>query len=332
MKFRTELSIPPSPHPINHTDAILMLGSCFSQHIGARLQKYKFNCISNPFGTVFNPVSIARLLEYVCAGQEIDKGSLQWSQGLWVHPDFHSSLCDVDADKATEKINQAIVSTRAVLPHLKYIFITFGTTFAYRQKTTGQIVANCHKIAPESFIKVKLDVGEAYATFATSLDKIKAINPDVHVVCTVSPVRHIKDGIIENSRSKATLISMVEMLAERRNDTSYFPAYEWMMDDLRDYRFYDADLIHPGENAVDYIWEKFSAHYFAPETLSVMQDINQILLSCQHRPFNPASEEYKKFCSAALQHIQRVGEKHPYLNLQENIDWFAGQITQSEAE
>lgn len=318
MNFRTELNMPPSAQKINHNDTILLIGSCFSQNIGERLQKYKFKSISNPFGTVFNPVSIAKLIQYTLDNHVFKKETLQSSQGVWVHPDFHSLLSDVDKDQAINKINSAIETVSNLLSEVKFLFITLGTMIAYRQKSDDSIVANCHKIPSSAFTKETIPSEYGYLTLSAALSRLKTKYPHINIIFTVSPVRHIKDGIIANTRSKASLISMVESL-ESNVGVTYFPAYEWMMDDLRDYRFYHADLIHPNDLAIDYIWEKFVLHYFSSDTADLAEKISRIIQSCKHRPFNIHSDQHQQFISEVISQISQLQSSYPQFNFDNEI-------------
>ena len=295
INFRTELKLPPASFSIKHDDLIMLIGSCFSNNMGSRLQNYKFNSICNPFGTVFHPISIAKLFQYALEKKLFVKESLQLSQGVFVHCDFHSNLGSVDIQKALDNINLAVAETHESLKKVNYLFITLGTSIGYSLKSTDAIVANCHKLPSEMFAKANSSIEMCENALANALSSLFAINNDVHVIMTVSPVRHTKDGIIENARSKAKLLAVVENLQMRFENVSYFPAYEWMMDDLRDYRCYEKDLIHPNEQAIDYIWEKFESHYFNEETHNLNKKIGKIIQQMNHRPFNVESTEYQDF-------------------------------------
>jgi GSCFA family len=314
MVFRTALHIPPSSIQISHRDSILLFGSCFSQNIGERLQKYKFNCISNPFGTIFNPISISKLIGYACKNQIIQEGELIFSQGIYVHPDFHSVLSDVEIPKALQKINQAVETTFYNIKECTHIFFTLGTAIAYKMNATDQIVANCHKIPASYFKKVDISISDGQKAMEEMIRQIRQLNPNVHIIFTVSPVRHIKDGIIENTKSKARLLCMIDEIIQHDEGVSYFPAYDIMMDDLRDYRFYEADMIHPNDIAIDYIWEKFSGHYFTNETISLNKQIHKIHLASQHRPFNPESEQHQSFVRHTLAEIDTLRKQYEGLN------------------
>jgi hypothetical protein len=316
MDFRTALQIAPTSIQISHQDSILLLGSCFSQNIGERLQKYKFNCISNPFGTIFNPISISKLVGYACKNQPVTEDELKFSQGVYVHPDFHSLLSDVNANLALEKINHSIESTHHYIKKCTHLFITLGTAIAYKMKTTGQIVANCHKLPASSFQKVDISINDGQEALEKMITQIREINLNVHIVFTVSPVRHIKDGIIENTKSKARLLCMIDEISRHVEDVSYFPAYDIMMDDLRDYRFYEADMIHPNAIAIDYIWEKFSGHYFTNDTISLNKQIHKIQMASHHRPFNPQSEQHQSFIRQTLSEINAIKDRYEWLDFE----------------
>lgn len=316
MKFRTELNIPPSRFSIGHTDGVVLIGSCFSINIGDRLQKYKFTGITHPFGTVYNPVSIARLLDYAAGAGIVDNKNLIFSSGIWVHPDFHSSLGSPDRDRAAEGINGAIVQAGECLRRVKFLFVTLGTSIVYKWKRTGNIVANCHKLPASEFARQTVPAQEGAEALAAAFDQLRKINPAIRIILTVSPVRHVRDGLIENMRSKARLFETVDILCSTFDNVSYFPAYEWMMDDLRDYRFYTQDLIHPNEQAIDYIWEKFCDHYFDEKTRALVKSIGKVLEGLGHRPFNPDTSEHKSFLAKLQEDISRLEQDHPWLKIE----------------
>lgn len=320
MHFRTELNIPPAKQKIDHNDTVLLIGSCFSQNISERLQKYKFKCISNPFGTVFNPVSIAKLIQYTLDKHVFKRETLINSHGVWVHPDFHSVLSDIDIDLAINKINGAIENVGKLLSEVKFLFITLGTTTAYKQKSDGSIVANCHKIPSSAFTKETIQSEYGYLTLSAALKLLKTTYPHINIIFTVSPVRHIKDGIIANSRSKASLIHIIELLECNKTGVTYFPAYEWVMDDLRDYRFYHADLIHPNDLAIEYIWEKFMLYFFNSDTAHLVEKIGRIIQSCNHRPFNEKSEQHQQFISEVKSQISQIQSSYPHLNFDTEME------------
>lgn len=317
MLHRTELSIPLSPITLCHYSKSMTIGSCFSHHIGQRLQKYKFKCISNPFGTVFNPISISYLLSRAIDKQYIEDSELLMSQGVWVHPDFHSSLCHTDKQTTRQNINECIRSVHESIQDIDFLFVTLGTSIAYRHIENDRIVANCHKLPPDNFEKIETTTEDGFKAMKEAIEQLNKKNPHVKIIMTVSPVRHIRDGIIENSFSKARLHGMIEKLIAQSEMILYFPAYEWLMDDLRDYRYYDADMIHPNVVAIDYIWQKFGERFFNKESSDLNKKIDSILKAVQHRPFNPTSKEHATFKKHQLQDIETLKIYHPYLDFGE---------------
>lgn len=315
MIFRTELQLPPSEFKIQYDQQILLLGSCFSQNIGERLQKYKFKSISNPFGTIFHPIAIAKLIDYIVQNCKIKDDELINSQSVFVHPNFHSNLGNIDRKEAAKQINHTILTTHQQMKDIKYIFITLGTSIGYRQKNTGHIVANCHKLPADMFQKEDTTIELCLKSLGHALEQILQLNNQVKIILTVSPVRHIKDGIIENSRSKAKLITVSETLETLYENVSYFPAYEWMMDDLRDYRFYEKDLIHPNEQAIDYIWEKFCFHYFDENTVNIIKKVEKINRAVSHRPFNPTSKEHIDFLTKVEEDRMNLMQIYPWMKI-----------------
>ena len=313
MIFRTELSLPTSPDKINHHHIIALLGSCFSQNIGVRLQKYKFNCFINPFGTIFHPQAIASMMHYAISGKTPDIRSLKLSQDIYVHSDFHSSLGCSDAGRALQNIENAIHTLQQLLFSLDYVFITLGTADGYIEHETGNIVANCHKLPASLYAKVSPEVEIMADALLQSCNQWLQSNPNIKFVFTVSPVRHIKDGIVENALSKAKLRLTIDKIMQSLPNTTYFPAYEWMIDDLRDYRYYEKDLIHPNDQAIDYIWEKFSAHYFDDDTKSILQKIHKINQAKEHKPFNPDTKAHQQFLDKIDQDIQALKDEHPWI-------------------
>lgn len=235
------------------------------------------------------------------------------SQGLYVHPDFHSSLSSPNPTMAAERINQTIHGMHLELPKLDYVFITLGTSIGYTYLESGEVVANCHKIPAASFTKIESEVDIMVENLQQACSQWQQINPNIKFIFTVSPVRHIKDGIIENMLSKAKLLLTVEKLSRLLPDVSYFPAYEWMMDDLRDYRYYEKDLIHPNELAIDYIWKKFTEHYFDEKTQALNLKIDEIQKALNHRPFNPDTEAHRQFLKHIEKEIANLQSQYPWL-------------------
>ncbi len=310
MKFRTELNIPTSSFSINHQDKIFSIGSCFAENIGAKLAYYKFNIAVNPFGILFNPISIEKALSFIL--QETPPNELHFVQNeLWHSLDFHSQIAASSPNDLLDKLYQIKANAKEHIESSSFLFITLGTAFAYKYKNTNQYVANCQKIAAQHFQKELLSINEIETSLHRIVALIKSQTQVKKIIFSISPVRHIKDGIIENNLSKAHLISALHAIKD--DVVQYFPAYEFLMDDLRDYRFYDNDLLHPNSQAIQYIWEKFSAAYFSEETINLNQNIGIIQQGLLHKPFHPEGKDFLFFKENLNNKINALTEKHPYI-------------------
>lgn len=314
MKLFTEISFHKFPVEINHQDAVICIGSCFSDTLGQRLKKLKFNSLPNPFGTVYNPFSIARLIQKSFHFSS-EKENIFENNGLFCHPDFHSSFCDSDIDLCYQKIENSLLLFRQwVEMENAILFITLGTSSVYQWKYSGKIVANCHKLPSSQFEKFQLTTEESVHCIGAAIEKIRTVNPSLPVVITVSPVRHIRDGIVENTRSKARLLECAHLLSEKYEQTYYFPSFELMTDELRDYRFYDKDLIHPNEIAHEIIWDRFCRSFFNTRTMGMIQEIEEIVKASEHRPFRADTQDYMRFCEKYIHKINSMNTLHPYLD------------------
>ena len=291
MEFRTELMSKPVEKKLEYSSRALLIGSCFSHNIGDLLKERYFNVLINPFGTVYNPVSIQRQLNNVLKTKVISNNDLVEINKIYCHHDYHSSFNNTDIHKVSLNINEAIEQCFSFIKNVDWIFITLGTSWVYEIKDTNKIVANCHKRPSTAFIKRLLTLEEINSSLDNINVLLKSINPEINLVYTLSPVRHIKDGIEENSLSKALLkVSINNQIL--KNNSLYFPSYEYIMDDLRDYRFYDEDLIHPNATAIKYIWKKFTETYFSKSTSNKIMEVEKINLFLNHRPFN-VDEEFE---------------------------------------
>ncbi len=307
--FRTELNIESAKVKIGLQDPILTLGSCFSDSMGLRFKNHKFNTSYNPFGTVYNPISIFKLLEYCVNNKLPDESGFIENEELHAHYDFHSSFSALDQKNLKKNIQEQINSTHHFLKTTKWLLLTFGTAYVYERKNNGEIVSNCHKIPAGQFNKKLLTQKQILESFENIWQQIVKLNPDIKVLLTVSPVRHIKDTLALNSVSKATLRLTCDTLVNQYANINYFPSYELMIDDLRDYRFYKSDMIHPTEEAEEYIWNKFAAAYFDVPTLAFISEWSKIRAAIRHRPFNPASDKHQKFIRATIKKIESIDNK-----------------------
>ena len=321
MQFRTEFQINPLKHKINYKSPVLLIGSCFSEEIGNRLSHLKFRTLQNPSGIIYNPVSLANELNYYSKLRHFQPDELFNAGGIFRHFDFHSSLAHPDKKEAIKNINQAIENGHQFLLSATHLIISFGTSIIYKLKN-GKIVANNHKQPADNFDKMQLTVTEIISEWNILIEKLLKLNPNLQIIFTISPVRHIKDGMVENQISKSTLHLAINELI-KSSQTYYFPSYELMMDDLRDYRFYKSDLIHPNEIAVDYIFEKFSANCIDSSAYSIMDAIREIQTAKMHKPFFPETEEHMIFKKQMFQKAKALQEKHPEIDLGEEIKYFS---------
>jgi len=295
LKLQTTIPLKPSGNPIDYHSRLFLVGSCFVENIGAKLEYYKFRTTINPFGILFHPEAIARFLEFAVSGEQLSETDLEEAQGRFISFDAHSALSASSAAETTKLLNEALVETKLQLAQASHIVITLGTAWGYRHVEQDKIVANCHKIPQKAFQKELSSVEEIAAITRRMLSAIAKVNSQTEVIFTVSPVRHTKDGSVENQRSKAHLLAGMHQVLDESQHTVFFLSYELMMDELRDYRFYDRDLIHPNALAVDYIWERFSSVYFSKETQKTMQKVQEVQQGLAHKAFNPDSEAHQKF-------------------------------------
>lgn len=307
--FRTEVLVPSSEIEISHESSLLTIGSCFSDNIGELLEKDKFNVLVNPFGTIFNPISIFRVLQYaVDRTSPVEEGFVEFS-GIHNHSDFHSKFGSQTTSQLNDSLNKTIEDVHGHLKSTDVLIITFGTAVVYEYMKSAKIVANCHKIPQKEFKKYTLSIDDILASFESLNDSLKKFNPGLKVILAVSPVRHIKDTLVLNSVSKSILRTACHMLQKNNANIEYFPSYEIIMDDLRDYRFYKSDMIHPNETAVSYIYEKFATTHFSNETQKTLTDWRSIRQSLNHKPFNVQSIAHQQFISETLVKLDRFSNK-----------------------
>ncbi len=302
MEFRTSFPIADYPHKITHQSRVLTVGSCFSDVIGTAMQQLKIPTVVNPFGTLFNPLAIFKLLDPLY--QQPDERLFVANAQGWFHYDFHSKFYG-DSQAALQSKLMSCLSEKNT-QNTDLLIITFGTAFAYKLQETPTFVANCHKMPAHLFEKTLLSVKDICRGFAQLHQRLTAINPQIQIVLTVSPVRHTKDGIPENQLSKSILRAACHYLETDYSNVRYFPAYEIMLDDLRDYRFYKADMIHPNEVAEAYIFDKFSQQFFSDKLLAFIPRWQHIQKGLMHKAFNPHSEAHQKFLTNLLKQLQQL--------------------------
>ena len=305
--FRTTFQIPPSKYKISLDSQILTLGSCFADVVGNQLRDNKLDVLVNPFGTLFNPLSIFKILSP--SYTQADEHLYVENQKMWFHYDFHSQFISNSKENLKEQINQTIYAINSLLPTTNCLIITFGTAFIYRLLNPQTYIANCHKMPNSLFEKELLSVKDICKGFAILHAALKEINPDLQVILTVSPVRHTKDGVPENQVSKSILRTACHYLTTDYENVEYFSSYEIMMDDLRDYRFYKPDLIHPNEVAEQYIFDKFAETYFDENLKDFIKEWQTIQTALNHRSFNEKSESHQVFLRKLLGDLMKISQK-----------------------
>ena len=309
MKFRTEIAPIDFPDKITLKDNVLTIGSCFAKTMGELFVHNRIECFVNPFGTIYDPLSMTRLLRMAMQDKEPDKSTMVESAGVWKNLLLHSSFSGLSQDELGLKIRARLSQVRKQLAETDWLMLTFGTAFVYTYKKTEQRVANCQKIPAGNFTRNLASQAILLEDFTEFLGELRAFNPKVKILLTVSPVRHIRDGLSENSVSKAVLRLLCNTLAHEHRAVYYYPAYEIVIDDLRDYRFYKEDLIHPNRQATNYIWKHFTKSIFDEELLEFIQQWQKVYASLNHRPFNPGSYEHQQFLQKLLQELEHLSSK-----------------------
>ena len=323
MNFTTTIPISKSSNPIDYDSRIISLGSCFAQNIGEKFSYFKFQNTVNPFGIIFNPVSIENLISRVVNNQKFTENDIFFHNDLWHCFEVHSELSHSDKTIFLDKLNQILSDFHLQIFKSTHFQITYGTSWVYRNKSSNSIVANCHKVPQSQFEKEILSVATIEKSIQNTIDLIQKVNPNCYFIFTVSPVRHIKDGFIENQRSKAHLITPIQQILNssapfslasgpKSSFLNYFPSYEIMMDELRDYRFYAEDMLHPSQTALDYIWKRFSENYISEENFATMEEVSSIQKGLAHRPFNSNTASHQKFQNVLNDKIIMLQKKFPH--------------------
>ncbi|WP_372975799.1 GSCFA domain-containing protein [Muriicola sp.] len=316
MELQTRLKIPQHPQPISYASEILLMGSCFAGHMGGKLSSYQFRNTLNPFGTLFHPRGISHLLERAKAGRYFTAEDCFFHMERWHCHEVHSDLSHANREEMLKGLNNRLEATGDHLKKISHLVITLGTAWGYVRRESGQWVANCHKVPQREFDKVLSSPEDIRQDLKKALDLVFEANPGVSVIFTISPVRHIRDGFVENQRSKSHLFVALHELLEVYGDrgVTYFPAYELMMDELRDYRFYETDMLHPNALAVDYIWERFRSACILPSEYPIMARVEEIQRGLNHRPFHPESEAYTAFKKDLEEKMSSLKREYPFMS------------------
>ena len=305
--FRTEISNIPARFKIDLKDQALLLGSCFALEIGKKMQENKFQASINPAGIIFNPISLFELIDYAINDLTPADSTFLEREEVFYNYKYHSALRETSQHSLEKSIKVANAALKEALTNAQLIVFTFGTAWAYRKKEEDFWVANCHKVPQTEFDKRLLSVAEIVDAFKNTYELIQAMNPEVKILLTVSPVRHLKDTLTLNSVSKATLRLVCHELCEAYEQVDYFPAFELLNDDLRDYRFYTTDMLHPNEQAVDYVWTKFVQSHLSRETQDFLAQWTKLKSALTHKPFNPASASHQQFLNKTLHQLEQLG-------------------------
>ena len=320
--FRTELPPIPPTFQIRHDHSLLALGSCFAVHIGQRLLDHKFKLCLNPFGIIYHPVALANNLRRIVEGRPYRQEALFCHEGIWHSWDHHSRFSHPDAALVVAQINSELDSARAHLAAENVLILSLGTAIGHRLRDNGNVVANCHKVPANFFETFRSSPAEIVEALGAALQLLQEANPDLQCLLTVSPVRHLRSGLIENQRSKAALLLAVEELTQSLPNTHYFPAYELLLDDLRDYRFFADDLLHPNAQAIDYIWDYFVQSYFSEPTQALNKRIQKLVTASQHQPFHPMANAHQHFLRKQLQQVTQLEKEYPGLDWREERERF----------
>ncbi len=323
MNFMLNINIPSPEKKISYQDKICITGSCFTEHIGGRLQQYKFSVLQNPNGILFDPLSVCSSLKSYIQNQQYQPEELFYLNELWQSWQHHSVFSGVDKDQVLHRINRSQQKAHDFLKQSGWLIITLGSAFHYRLTDTGIPVANCHRAPAQWFKKHLLSIDEIVTELQETVSRLYQFNSTLNIVFTVSPVRHIRDGVTENNRSKARLIEAVHQLVDNHERMYYFPAYELVIDVLRDYRFYDIDLVHPNYAATEFVFEKFTGYFLNPDTIELMTEIKKVMAAYHHKPFQPTTIAHQQFLQTQLQKIQHLKQKNPHIDFKDELLYFS---------
>ena len=328
MEFRLEFTPKSFVSKINHQHRLFLVGSCFTENIGSKLKQLKFAVLENPNGILFNPISIVKSLGSYIDNKQYTDGDLFYQNECWNSWEHHSRFSHPDKDTCLQMINQSQQAAHQFLKTTDWLLITVGSAFVYElsgyiNPLGNGVVANCHKVPTDKFIKKLLSPAEVEAAFKSVIEKIIAFNPSIQIIFTISPVRHLRDGFVENNRSKSALIQAIHQLVDSNDKLFYFPAYELVIDDLRDYRFFAEDMVHPNYAATNYVWEKFISVAIDEPSQLIMKEINQLNAARSHKPFNPTSAAHKKFLQINLNKLLHLKSRFPYINFSMEEEYFS---------
>lgn len=321
MNFQTTVELPAGLPSITHAGQLLLMGSCFAENIGKQLVENKFRVDVNPFGILYNPLSISTALTEILKGKEYREDDLFFYKECWHSPMHHGCFSSSDKEGVLLNINSRLQQACRAIDQLDWLIVTFGTAYVYQQKETGKVVSNCHQLPERNFNRRLLSVDEIVDEYLPLITEMITRNANLKILFTVSPIRHIRDGLHANQLSKSTLLLAMDRLQQCfPKQIFYFPAYEIVLDELRDYRFYADDMLHPSPLAIRYLWERFSELFFSVETKQIISATEDICRDLSHKPFHPDSEAYQRFLGQIVLKIERLIGKYPYLDFQKETE------------
>lgn len=325
MKLMLDLKINPPEKKLTYSQPIAFIGSCFSEQIGTRFKDLKFSVLQNSNGIIYDTSSISNSIISYIQNHQYKPDDLFYLNELWHSWQHHSHFSGIERDKVLDNINQSQHNAHQFLKQAGWVIITLGSSFHYKLIAEQTNVANCHKAPADLFVKELLTAEQSAALLTEAITQLQVYNPSIQIALTVSPVRHIRDGVVENNLSKAMLLQAVHKLCETIKHVSYFPSYELVIDVLRDYRFYETDMVHPSAMAIDYVFQKFSETYIAKKEQPIVKEIEKIIAAKNHRPFHAGTDAHVIFKYTHLQKAKQLQASHPYINLDEEISYFSGQ-------
>jgi hypothetical protein len=334
MKFHYEFAVQKLNNPIAHQHKLMLVGSCFTENIGDKLRRMKFSVLENPAGILFNPVSVSQTITNCIENKLVTESDIFQYNEAWHSWDHHSRFSNFHVHDCLNSINQSTAEAHAYLKEADFLVLTLGSAWVYELSDkaignkVGSVAANNHKAPADWFSKRLLTVEQTLVVLDNLLHRLFRFNPKLNIVFTISPVRHLREGVIENNRSKAVLIQAVHHLVDKFSKLYYFPAYELVIDDLRDYRFYAEDLVHPNYHATQYVWEKLIGACMTESTQALMKEIAEINLAYQHKPFNPHSQQHLQFLNNYLEKTRALSIQFPYLNFEKELAYFETGIGQ----
>ena len=331
LKFKLTLASKRSENSIGYRDSLFLIGSCFSENMGAKLNTHLFKVFENPHGILFNPISVAQSLSDCIHNKQYTEADLFQLNEVWNSWQHHSRFSGISSKEALDKINNSIAKAHTFLKTADHIVITLGSAWVYQLNSqsphaAGLVVANNHK-APATWFDKALMKPDALVLLLNKMVKdLLQFNPHLQIIFTISPVRHLREGLVENNRSKAVLIQAVHEIVDSTENVAYFPSYEYVIDDLRDYRFYAEDLVHPNYAASNYVWEKWVETYMNEETQGIMKQVAELQLAVQHKPFFAGSTQHKEFLQNCIVKSERLLSLYPYLPLTDQVQFFKQEI------